>query len=699
MAGYRTMQRQGWLCLLLGLLGLMLAMSVGAEDQLSKSQRWQLLSPDKQIALELELSPDALTYQVSFRGKTVLKPSTLGLAFKGQPLLKAGLMADKVSTRSHDATWQPVWGQRAQIRDHYHELALNLRESAPPRRQFTLVFRIFDDGVAFRYQVPAQAALAGDLVITDELTEFAFARNFSAWWIEAYRNLSFEYQYMNSALSSVSVAHTPLTLTDDGIAVAVHEAALVDYSSMTLRNITDNHITLKADLMPWGGANAGVDSAVALDRVMTKAPFQSPWRTIQIAPTEAALLNSSLILNLNEPMAAGTDISYIKPGKYMGIWWEMHIGEKDWSPGPKQGATTERAMQYIDFASQHDIDGILVEGWNQGWEGQWWQRPPTFNFTKPVKGFDIDKVAAYAKAKGVGLIGHHETAAGIRYYEQQMADAFAYYQRLGVHSVKMGYVGKRLDGREWHDGQFMVQHFQKVVDTAAAHQVMVNAHETVKDTGLSRTYPNLMTRESVRGMEYNGGSPDSGNLPNHTVIIPFTRGLSGPIDFTPGIFNFNYQKHRPHNRVPSTLANQLALYVTLYSPLQMVADLPENYAPGGKLHPAFAFINAVPTDWQQSVALDGKIGQYLVMARQDKHSARWFVGATTNEQARTLQLPLQFLAKNRSYDVVIYQDAADAHWQTNPMAYQIQRRKVSSLDVLTLQLAPGGGAALELIPR
>lgn len=687
----------------LGLSVLLLVATVQAEEQLAQPQRWQLLSPDQQIAVELALSAEALTYQVSYRGKAVLKPSVLGLAFKGQPLLKTGLLAENVSTRSHDAQWQPVWGQRAQVRDHYNEITLNLRESAAPGRQFTLVFRSFDDGVAFRYQVPAQTALAGDLVITDELTEFAFARNFSTWWIEAYRNLSFEYQYMNSALSTVSVAHTPLTLTDDGIAVAVHEAALVDYSSMTLRNITDNHITLKADLMPWQGANAtvnpGNDHAVQVERVYTKAPFQSPWRTIQIAPTEAALLNSSLILNLNEPMAEGTDTSYIKPGKYMGIWWEMHIGEKDWSPGPLQGATTERAMQYIDFASQHDIDGLLVEGWNQGWEGQWWQRPPTFSFTKPVQGFDIEKVAAYAKAKGVGLIGHHETAAGISYYEKQMADAFKYYQRLGVHSVKMGYVGKRLDGREWHDGQYMVRHFKKVVDTAAAHKVMVNAHETVKDTGLSRTYPNLMTRESVRGMEYNGGSPDTGNAPNHTVIIPFTRGLSGPIDFTPGIFNFNYQKHRPNNRVPSTLVNQLALYVTLYSPLQMVADLPENYAPGGKLHPAFAFIDAVPTDWQQSIALDGKIGQYLVMARQDKASERWFVGATSNEQARTLQLPLQFLQQNRSYDAVWYQDAADAHWQTNPMAYQIKRRTVTSKDVLELKLAPGGGAAIEFIPR
>ncbi|WP_348734663.1 glycoside hydrolase family 97 protein [Rheinheimera texasensis] len=693
MTFYQQMKHGLWLSLVL------FVSAVLAEEQLTTPQKWQLLSPDQQISVELVLSGEALTYQVSYRGKAVLKPSVLGLTFKGQPPLKTGLLADKVSSRSQDLNWQPVWGQRSNIRDHFNELTLQLHESKAPGRRFTLVFRSYDDGVAFRYQLPAQAALAGDLVITDELTEFAFARNFSAWWVEAYRNLSFEYQYMNSALSSVSVAHTPLTLTDDGIAVAVHEAALVDYSSMTLRNITDNHITLKADLMPWNGTNPALASDTLPDRVYTKAPFQSPWRTIQIAPTEAALLNSSLILNLNEPMAAGTDTSYIKPGKYMGIWWEMHIGEKDWSPGPLQGATTERALQYIDFASQHDIDGLLVEGWNQGWEGQWWQRPPTFSFTKPVKGFDIDKVAAYAKAKGVGLIGHHETAAGISYYEQQMADAFKYYQRLGIHSVKMGYVGKRLDGREWHDGQFMVQHFKKVVDTAAGHQVMVNAHETVKDTGLSRTYPNLMTRESVRGMEYNGGSPDTGNAPNHTVIIPFTRGLSGPIDFTPGIFNFNYQKHRPNNRVPSTLVNQLALYVTLYSPLQMVADLPENYAPGGKLHPAFAFIDAVPTDWQQSMALDGKIGQYLVMARQDKHSKRWFVGATSNEQARTLTLPLSFLDADKTYDAVLYLDAPDAHWQNNPMAYQIQRRTVHSKAVLALALAPGGGAAIEFVPR
>jgi len=675
------------------LAGCTLAGEAAVASKPATVQSWQLASPDGELVVIVSLNQAALSYQVNYRKQSVLRASKLGLQFKNQGVLQGQLMVDAANTRSNDSQWQPVWGQNAQVRDHFNELTLSLRESVAPARRFTMVFRSYNDGVAFRYQVPAQAALQGDLVITDELTEFAFARNFSSWWIEAYRDLSFEYQYPNSALSSVTVAHTPLTLTDDEMAVAVHEAALVDYASMTLRNITDNHITLKADLMPWGGREGA-----SVDRVYTKAPFQTPWRTIQVAPNAAALLNSSLILNLNEPMAAGTDTSYIKPGKYMGIWWEMHIGEKDWSPGQKQGATTARALQYIDFASQHDIDGVLVEGWNQGWEGEWWQRAPTFSFTKPVQGFDIEQVATYAKQKGVQLIGHHETAAGISYYEQQMPAALAYYQDLGVHSVKMGYVGKRLDGKEWHDGQFMVQHFARLVKQAAQHQLMVNAHETVKDTGLSRTYPNLMTRESVRGMEYNGGSPDTGNLPNHTVIIPFTRGLSGPIDFTPGIFNFNYQKHRPYNRVPSTLANQLALYVTLYSPLQMVADLPENYQPAGRLHPAFAFIDAVPTDWRQSRALAGKIGQYLVMARQDKHSDRWFVGATSNEEARTLTVKLDFLPAGQPYLLTAYQDAADAHWRHNPMAYQIKNSTVSGGDSLTLQLSAGGGAALILTP-
>lgn len=671
--------------------------SLVSDKPAAQLQQWRLTSPDGQILLQVRLDAKALSYAISYRDKPVLHWSKLGLQFSGQPTLQGSLQVQQVEQQQHDSRWQPVWGQRARIRDHYQMLRIKLTEAQTPAgqavaRSFSLVFRAYNDGVAFRYEVPAQAGLTGDLVISEELTEFAFARNFNSWWVPAYRDLSFEYQYLHSALSSVTVAHTPLTLLDDEMAVAVHEAALTNYSSMTLRSQGDNQIRFHADLMPWSNG----------DRVRTRAPFQTPWRTIQLAPDEVALLNSDLILNLNEPMAAGTDTSYIKPGKYMGIWWEMHIGEKDWSPGPKQGATTARAKQYIDFAAQQQIGSLLIEGWNQGWEGEWWQRPPTFSFTKSVAGFDFAEVAAYAKSKGVQLIGHHETAAGIRYYEAQMAAAFGLYQQLGIHSVKMGYVGKRLDRTEWHDSQYMVQHLQKVVQTAAAHQVMVNAHETVKDTGLSRTYPNLMTRESVRGMEYNGGSPDTGNLPNHTVIIPFTRGLAGPIDFTPGIFNFNYQKHRPHNRVPSTLVNQLALYVTLYSPLQMVADLPEHYQQqvGGKtrLHPAFAFIQAVPTDWQHSQALQGKIGQYLLVARQDKHSENWFVGATTNEDARTLTVKLDFLKAGQRYQLTAYLDAADAHWRHKPMAYQIKQQIVSAADTLTLPLAPGGGAALQFTP-
>ncbi len=648
------------------------------------SQQWQLQSPDQALTVTLTLDSQSFSYQLNFKGKPVLKPSRLGMAFKDQPPLQAGLKVLKVSQRTANSSWQPVWGQRATIVDHFSELVVDAVETGAKPRQLQLVFRAYNDGIAFRYHLPAQPNL-NKVVISNELTEFAFARNFKAWWIPAYRNQRFEYQYLNSALSSIDVAHTPLTLTDEGIAVSVHEAALVNYTSMTLRNITDNHITLTADLVPWANG----------DKVYTQTPFSTPWRTIQVADTEVALLDSDLILNLNEPPAKDVELGYIKPGKYIGIWWEMHIGQKDWSPGPLQGATTERAMQYIDFASQHDIDGVLVEGWNHGWEGEWWQRPPTFSFTKPVAGFDIDKVAAYAKAKGVRLIGHHETAAGIQYYEQQMDEAFKLYQQLGVNSVKMGYVGTRVDQNQWHHGQYMVEHFGRVTETAARYGVMVNAHETVKDTGLSRTYPNLMTRECVRGMEYNGGSPDSGNLPNHTVIIPFTRGLAGPIDFTPGIFNFNYQQHRPNNRVPSTLANQLALYVTLYSPLQMAADLPENY----QGHPAFAFIDAVPTDWQQSKALQGKIGEYLVIARQDKHSENWYLGATSNEQARELTVKLDFLKPGQSYQMISYLDAPDAHWETKPMAYQITKSVVKAGSEIKLKLQPGGGAAIEFIPQ
>lgn len=671
---------------------LALLTSLAQAETAAPTSSYQLHSPDNTLQLQVDLVPEGLFYQLSYRGKPVVNRSRLGLKIKGQSALGTQLKVSNHREREYNQDWQQPWGEQQTIREHYRELRLELTETSASPRKLTLVVRAFNDGIGLRYEIPAQPGLQ-EFVIEDELTEFAMSENSHAWWLPAYRDWGPEYQYLRSALSSVSATLTPLTLEARHYAVAIHEAALVDYASMTLRLISDNHKTLKVDLVPWANG----------DKVRTKAPMQSPWRSIQIAPKAIDLLNSRLTLNLNEPPKPETlstdnrDIkpgSYIKPGKYMGIWWEMHIGEKDWSPGKIQGATTARAKEYIDFAAQHDISGILIEGWNKGWEGEWWKRAPSFIFDEPVVGFDMEEVARYGRAKGVEIIGHHETAAGIAYYEQQMDSAFGYYEKLGIHSVKMGYVGTRLDGKEWHHGQFMVNHFQRVVDTAARHKVMVNAHETVTDTGLRRTYPNLMTRECVRGMEYNGGSPDTGNLPDHTTIIPFTRGLSGPIDFTPGIFNFDYKKHRPHNRVPSTLANQLALYVVIYSPLQMAADLPENYAG----HPAFQFIDDVPTDWQQSRALQGEIGEYLVMARQDKHSKDWYLGAITNQDGRQLKVKLDFLDPKARYEAQIYRDGQDADWETKPESYEIKHIKVSANSTLELELKPGGGAAIRFKP-
>lgn len=704
-----------WLCSSLSFMlqASPLTTSTSAQQIAVTQGNWQLQSPDGQVQLQLTLSLDGLRYQVHYQQQPIIRPSLLGLQFVGQPRLQQQLAAT-VATRDADLQWQTVWGQRKTVRDHYRELTLNLHETATvsthPARKLSVVFRAYNDGVAFRYVMPAQPAFEKAWQLERELTEFNFAQNFKAWWLPV-RSLSYEYPYQMSALSGIDNAHTPLLLLGRNVAVSIHEADLTDYAAMTIQASNDNTLAFHADLIRWHGQTADLvaNGKTTTGSVAVKGAalcgddeFKSPWRTISLGQNEVALLNSDLILNLNDPLPEGTDTSYIKPGKYIGIWWEMHIGEKDWSPGPMQGATTARAKQYIDFAAKHGIDSVLIEGWNQGWEGQWWQRPPTFSFTKPVQGFAFDEVLAYAKARGVALISHHETAAGVSYYEARMNEAYQFLQDRGIHSIKTGYVGKKLDADlnkdgsgEWHDGQFMVQHQQHVVELAAKHQLMVNAHETVKDTGLSRTYPNMMSRESVRGMEYNGGSPDTGNAPDHTVIIPFTRGLAGPIDFTPGIFNFAYQKHRPFNRVPSTLANQLALYVTLYSPLQMAADLPENY----ENHPAFAFIKQVPTDWAQSQALQGKVGEYLVVARQDRHSSTWYLGATSNEQARELQVPLDFLSANQGYQLTIYQDGPDADWQTNPAAYQIVKRSANRGDVLTLKLAPGGGAAVVLTPQ
>ena len=612
--------------------------------------------------------------------------------------LNQNLTVTGVEHKSFDETWTLPWGEVERIRNHYNELRLSLEEATEAHREMIVVFRVYDDGLGFRYEVPEQDNLS-DFEIMDEETEFALAGDHRAWWIPAYGDQRYEYLYTESSISgiyrdkSVRAVHTPLTMeTADGLFLSIHEAALTDYASMTLVVAEDN--TLLCDLVPWSN---GV-------KVKAHTPHQTPWRTIQIAENAGDLITSYLILNLNEPNQLG-DVSWVAPGKYVGIWWGMHIGKYTWGSGPRHGATTENAKRTIDFAAKHGLSGVLVEGWNVGWDGDWTRYAYRFNFTTPYDDFDIQEVSAYAAAKGVKLIGHHETGAAVTNYERQMEEAFAYYRDLGIDTVKTGYVGygqgierrdeqRRLVGLEWHHGQYMVNHYRKVVETAARYHIMLDVHEPIKDTGIRRTYPNMMTREGARGQEYNAWSGDGGNPPEHTTILPFTRMLAGPFDFTPGIFDLLFDEYRPHNRVNTTLAKQLALYVVIYSPLHMAADLPENY----EGHPAFQFIVDVPVDWQDTQVLHAQIGDYVTIARQDRNSEDWYVGSITDERGRTLEAPLSFLEPDRPYVAEIYADAADADWEGNPLAIDITETLVDHITALKLRLAPGGGQAIRLRP-
>lgn len=638
-------------------------------------------SPDGRIAVEIGVDKDQPVYAVSFRGKTVFRPSKLGFVLKDGPSLAEGFKVADVQRRRFDQTWIQPWGEEREIREKYNELVVQFRETAGPERRLTVIFRVFNDGFGFRYEIPAQPNVK-DIRIIDEATEFSFVQNLKTWWIRAYQDNDFEYQYAASALDALDVVYTPVTMEGEGIAVSIHEAALVDFAGMALKRPTKHGTTLKADLVPWAD---GV-------KVYGTAPMRSPWRTVQIADKPHELLNSRLILNLNEPSKIA-DTSWIKPGKYMGIWWCMHIRTCTWEPGPQQGATTANAKRYIDFAAANGFPSLLIEGWNVGWEADWFEDGSSFRFAEPVKGFDIAEVVAYGKSKGVSLIGHHETSANIKNYESQMEAAYAYYAKLGVPAVKTGYVGRRLDRKEWHQGQYMVRHFEKVMALAAKQRIMLNAHEPIKDTGLRRTWPHMMTREGARGQEYDAWGPsEDGNLPDHTTILPFTRLLAGPMDYTPGIFSLRYPNGNGNS---TTLAKQLAMYVVLYSPLQMAADLPENY----QGQPAFKFIRDVPTDWDRSIAVNGKIGDYVTFVRKDRASESWYLGAVTDEEARTLSVPLTFLTPGRRYVAEIYADGADAHWLNNPHAVDIRAVSVTAADTLEIRMAPGGGQAVRFVPQ
>ncbi|MCP4593437.1 MAG: glycoside hydrolase family 97 protein [bacterium] len=658
-----------------------------------RAQPIEVESPGKVLRVTFELQKNgAPTYRVDRFGFPVIGPSRLGFRLSGERSLDRDLRVASTTRGGVDETWTQVWGEEKHIRNHYNELAIELADSTGDSPRMGITFRVFDDGLGLRYHIPPSPGL-GDIEITDELTEFAFTADHRAWWIPAYEHNRYEYHYTDSPLSRATKVHTPITFeTSDGLYLSVHEAALTDFASMALWRKEGN--TFEADLVPWSD---GI-------RVRGSTPMTSPWRTVQIVDTPGGLIDNYLILNLNEPNRL-EDVSWIKPGKYVGIWWEMHLDVSSWGSGVKHGATTANTRRYLDFAAEHGFDGVLVEGWNVGWDGDWGANGELFSFTTPYPDYDLASLADYARERGVRLIGHHETSGAVENYERQMDDAMALCRRLGIRAVKTGYVAhgreiQRTDGagrrhKEWHHGQYMVRHYRKAVETAAKHQVMLDVHEPIKDTGIRRTYPNMMTREGACGQEFNAWGGSNRNQPDHTTILPFTRMLAGPMDFTPGIFDVLFEKARPHNRVSTTLAKQLALYVVLYSPLHMAADLPQNYAARPK---PFEFIKAVPTDWEETEVLHARIGDYVTIARKDRNSEDWFLGSITDEHGRVLTADLSFLDPNRTYTAVIYGDGQDADWKTNPYSMKIERKSVSATTKLRLRLAPGGGTAIHFNP-
>lgn len=673
-------------------LGLVAVTSLATTATAKLQSQVRVSSPDGRNVVTVDIRDGKLYYRVDRDGRALLMPSGLGFEFRGAPRLRDGLRITDTSRSSFDETWTQPWGDVARVRNHHNELKLRVAETAAPDRRFTLAVRAFDDGVAFRYEFPQQPNL-GDFEITEELTEFSLADNARAWSIPSNRPRldRSEQLYASSPVSVLDSVQTPLTLetTDGKTFLVIHEAHLVDYARMNLRGPRMEGRTLRVDLAPYSD---GI-------KVRGRTPFTTPWRTIQIADRATQLAPSVLGLNLNPPsVIQNTD--WIKPMKYVGIWWGMHIGTMTWHSGPKHGATTANTKRYIDFAAANGIGGVLVEGWNIGWDGDWIQNREAFSFTQPYPDYDFPELARYARDKGVRLIVHNETSGGIRNYERQIDSAFALYQSLGLDAIKSGYVTDLTTEGHSHWGQVMVRHHRHVTEQAAEHGIALNVHEPVHDTGERRTWPNMMTREGARGQEYNAWGGEGGNPPEHETILFFTRLLAGPMDFTPGIFDILIERgtgrpRRPDESRPrTTLAKQLALYVVLYSPMQMAADLPENY----ERQPAFQFIRDVAVDWDTTRVIEGRIGDYVVVARRERSGASWFIGAITDEEARTFDVALDFLPRGRRYVAEIYADGPAAHWLTNPLSVAISRRPVTAGSRLRVALAPGGGQAIRIRP-
>ncbi|MBR9921197.1 MAG: glycoside hydrolase family 97 protein [Bacteroidetes bacterium] len=660
-------------------------------------------SPSGDVLVAFSLSADGRPlYEVSHKGASVIKPSGLGFDFKDQPKLMNGFEVVSHAVESKEDNWEMPWGEQREVENVYNEMIVNLKETEAPNRALQLIFRVYDDGLGFRYHLPAQEGV-DELVITDENTEFKLTGDHDCWWIPGDWDI-YEHLYSATKFSEINAiskrdhpnlaqttipenaVNTPVTMrTAEGLHLSFHEANLTNYSGMTLKvNAADNSM---------------VSELVGSDRLGAKAkiglPFSTPWRTIQISENAGGLIESKLIVNLNDPNKLG-DIPWFKPMKYVGIWWEMHLGKSSWDlASGKHGATTENAKAFIDFAAENNIGGVLVEGWNTGWE-RWIgfeDREGVFDFVTPYEDYDLEEVVRYGKEKGVEIVMHHETSAAPRTYTQQLDTAYALMQNLGIHSVKTGYVGKIIPAGEYHHGQWMVRHYRKVLRTAARNQVAVNAHEPIKATGLRRTFPNAIAREGLRGQEFNAWASDGGNPPAHLPTVAFTRMLAGPIDFTPGVFNIKLNPWKENNQINTTLAQQLALYVVIYGPLQMACDLPENY----EGQAGFQFIRDVGVDWEQSKVLNGEVGEYVTIAREERNSGNWFVGAITNEEGREITINFDFLPSGESYEAIFYQDGSDAHWDDNPESLEIVKETVDASTTKTIKLAPGGGVAISLM--
>lgn len=704
----------------LGLMGLLLAVfMVGCNKTQSLKDVEQMTSPNGEVKLMFALTEKGEPmYELFYKDKRVLNPSMLGIELVDAPNLLSGFTLSKVDTCSVDETWQPVWGEEKEIRNNYNELAVTLNQAAE-KRDMVIRFRVFDDGVGFRYEFPLSDSL-NYFTIKEERTQFAMTGDHKAFWIPGDYDTQ-EYDYMESRLSEIrglmdeaitpNSSQTPFSdtgvqtslqmKTDDGLYINIHEAALVDYPCMHL-NLGDKNMVFESWLTPDALGHKGY----------MQAPAHTPWRTIIVSDDARDILASRITLNLNEPCAY-EDTSWIKPVKYIGVWWEMIAGYSSWAytdelpsvklgevdytqltPNGKHAANNEKVMRYIDFAAEHGFDQVLVEGWNEGWE-DWFGKSKdyVFDFVTSYPDFDVKMLNDYAKSKGVKLMMHHETSSSVRNYERHMDKAYQFMVDNGYNAVKSGYVGDIIPRGEYHYGQWMNNHYLHAVKKAADYKISVNAHEAVRPTGLCRTYPNLIGNESARGTEYEAFG---GNKPFHTTILPFSRLIGGPMDYTPGIFDLklDFMGDLPHSQVQTTLAKQLALYVTMYSPLQMAADRIESYE---NYMDAFQFIKDVAIDWDETKYLEAEPGDYLTIARKAKGSNNWFVGGITDENARTAHLSLNFLQPGKEYVATLYADAKDADYQTNPTAYQIKKGVVTSDSQLNIDLARSGGFALSIM--